>query len=362
LVASYGEYELTPDKDGYVMFWTLKNPNYPERIIKTPSKAMTCKFSPKSPNLIACGMYNGVVAIYDIRNKGDKPIADSKLLEGKHIDTVWEVHWVGIGGNSDADKGENLYSISSDGKITEWSLKKGLEWTDIMFLKRQTNPNHKEEALGGMNFRLTAGFSLDFMKQEGSMYLASTEDGTVNKCSKSYKEQYLESYFGHTGPVYKVRCNPFCSDFFLTASADWTCKLWDWKVDSAKYTFSTTDLFDEVMDIDWNPWMSTMFSRVARDGRVEIWDLSQSLLDPVATECKPSETEKFPSRKTCKFCPTSPILVTGDVVGDINIYRVNGYDEYFNMSAPQQEENFIKAIYPNDYSKYMKDLEKEPTA
>ena len=37
LAASYGEYELSPDREGYLMFWTLKNPNFPERIIKTPS-------------------------------------------------------------------------------------------------------------------------------------------------------------------------------------------------------------------------------------------------------------------------------------------------------------------------------------
>ena len=69
-----------------------------------------------------------------------------------------------------------------------------------MFLKKQSNPNNKDEAPEGMNFS-TAGFSFDFMKQEGSMYLATTENGTVHKCSKSYKEQYLENYFGHTGMI-----------------------------------------------------------------------------------------------------------------------------------------------------------------
>jgi len=140
---------------------------------------------------------------------------------------------------------------------------------------------------------------------------------------------------------------------------DWTCKLWNWKEDVAKATFSTQDLSDEILDIDWNPWMSTMFARVSRDGRLELWDLAQNLLDPVATDGKPTETEKFPSRKTVKFCPTSPILVTGDLVGDINVYRVNGYDEYFNMPALQQEERLIKAVYPNDYAKYLKEFDND---
>ena len=97
LAATYGEFDLQPPLpgqagdhlDGYLAFWTLKNPNNPERKIKTSSRAMSCKFSPRNPNLIGVGMYDGVVAIYDIRNKGDKPIADSKELDTKHLDVVW---------------------------------------------------------------------------------------------------------------------------------------------------------------------------------------------------------------------------------------------------------------------------------
>jgi len=38
LAVSYGEFELeSPFQDGYLMFWSLKNPTYPERIIKYPS-------------------------------------------------------------------------------------------------------------------------------------------------------------------------------------------------------------------------------------------------------------------------------------------------------------------------------------
>lgn len=89
---------------------------------------MTCKFSQSSPNLIATGCYNGVVAIYDIRVPGDKPVADSKLLTGKHLDVVWQVKWVPRSSSGASDKGETLVSISSDGRVVEWSMKKGLEY------------------------------------------------------------------------------------------------------------------------------------------------------------------------------------------------------------------------------------------
>jgi len=96
-----------------------------------------------------------------------------------------------------------------------------------MNLKRQNNPAQKEGQNEGVNFRQAAGFSFEFIKSEPNIYLASTEEATVYRCSKSYAETYLDSYYGHTGAIYRVRCNPFWSDIFLTCSADWSCKLWN---------------------------------------------------------------------------------------------------------------------------------------
>jgi hypothetical protein len=55
-----------------------------------------------------------------------KPIAESKGIEDKHNDIVWEVQWV-----AKEDKEETLVSISGDGRIIEWSLRKGLELTEL---------------------------------------------------------------------------------------------------------------------------------------------------------------------------------------------------------------------------------------
>ncbi len=128
LAVTYGELDLNVNSPGYVMFWTLKNPSYPERIIKYPTRVTCCKFSQQNPNLLATGTYDGVVAIYDLRKKDGKPVAENKELKAKHSDAIWEVHWVGKGSKG-SEKGEGLVSISSDGRIVEWSMKKGLEST-----------------------------------------------------------------------------------------------------------------------------------------------------------------------------------------------------------------------------------------
>lgn len=77
--------------------WTLKSPKYPERIIETNCRITSCKFSDTNPNLVAAGDYNGVISIFDIRSKGNKPIIDSCECENKHIDAVWEIQWIKSG-------------------------------------------------------------------------------------------------------------------------------------------------------------------------------------------------------------------------------------------------------------------------
>lgn len=70
LAVSYGELDHEVKKDnreGLLLFWTLKNPKFPERTIKVKSRITACQFSKKSPNLIAIGDYDGDVAIYDLR-------------------------------------------------------------------------------------------------------------------------------------------------------------------------------------------------------------------------------------------------------------------------------------------------------
>ncbi len=154
---SYGDLNLVSQKEGLLAFWTLKNPSFPERIIKSPSRITCCKFSNDNPHLIACGTYDGVVAIYDIRKKQNSPVAENRELSGKHSDVVWEIQWISKGKAN--DKGESLVSISADARITEWSMKKGLEYTDLMTLKRQTPTSKKDTATESMNFRQAAGLS-----------------------------------------------------------------------------------------------------------------------------------------------------------------------------------------------------------
>lgn len=132
LAVGYGEFDFTKQGDGLVLFWSLKNPEYPQKIYRTDCSVTSLAFANKSYNLLAVGMYDGRVAVYDVRKEDDKAVLEASYNGGKHSDSVWEVRWVDKG----PERAEALVSVSSDGRVTQWSMSKGLECSDLIKLKR----------------------------------------------------------------------------------------------------------------------------------------------------------------------------------------------------------------------------------
>ena len=312
LAVGYGEHSFLDKKNGLLAFWSLKNPGNPELVIECSSGVTSIDFSKASGNLLAVGLYNGTVAIYDVRSRSKSPVLESTYQSGKHSDPVWKLQWVDMG----ADKGESLVSISTDGRITEWSLKKGLEFTDLMKLKRATRKDTGQKSEAFIS-RRSSGTCFDFSRRDPSIYMAGTEEGNIHKCSCSYIEQYLESYEGHMGPVYQIVCSPFSSKFFLSASNDWTIKLWSEFQDSALVTFQHGS--DEINDVKWCPSNSTVFGAVTSGGKVEVWDISTSILKPVLISIRGTAS------LTClEFAQNAPIMVVGSSDGKVAVYRLQG--------------------------------------
>ena len=105
---------------GLVAFWSLKNLQHPLWWFEVKAAVTALDFSTYSPNLLALGMYDGTVAIYDIKSRQGTPSMESDVHSGKHSDPVWKVKWLDHGPERD----EPLVSISTDGRVTQWSIAK----------------------------------------------------------------------------------------------------------------------------------------------------------------------------------------------------------------------------------------------
>lgn len=198
----------------------------------------------------------------------------------------------------------------------------------------------------------------DFSKVDPTLYLAGTEDGVVHKCSQSYNEQVIESYFGHTGPINRLKVSPFVDGVFLTCSTDWTVRLWSQK--STQSIMSLQSGYDYINDVDWSPSNSCVFASASRDGRLDVcqrhgvggsplltlsmaqvWNIEASPISPWITETMEDDT----NLTTVLFSPNAPVVVCGTQTGIVHVYRLGGLTD---GGPPAQQQTRLNKIISAD--------------
>jgi len=315
LAVSYGETDFeSAQKGGAILIWSLKNPEHPDHVIETPTGVMCIAFSHTHHNLLAAGMYDGTVCVYDIGRRDKKPFLESGYLQ-KHTGPVWELRWV----DQNSDRGEKLVSISSDGRITQWTMKKGLDHTDLFKLKKVPNPaKQKDVKSEAFISRNASGFCFDFSPADAELYLCGTEEGNIHLCSRLYNH-FLRNYEGHTEPVYRVKYCPYHPGIFLSASADWTVKLW--QSESTKALMSIQPGNTPCMDICWSPAKPTVFGATTSDGKLLVYDLQQNQMEPSTVY---DIGDPSIHMNSLAFADGSPVVMSGTSSGSVAAFTIHG--------------------------------------
>lgn len=304
----YGSYDFLKETSGLICCFTIKNPTYPEYSFSTESGVMCLDFHPANPALLAVGLYDGTVMVFDIRAKSNKAIYQSTVRTMKHTDPVWQVKW---------DRTELLFfSISSDGRVSKWTLMKNkLEPEEVLKLKlvvdqdKEFVDNKKETFLYG----LAGGMCFDFNPFNDHQFLVGTEEGKIHLCSKAYSGQYLETYEGHFLAVYAVKWNKYHERVFLSCSADWKIKMWDVSLTRPILSY---DLKNAVGDVEWAPYSSTVFAAVTYTGQLYVYDLQQ---EKHKYMCEHTAMKDAIANHVA-FNQEDPIILVGDHKGGVNSF------------------------------------------
>lgn len=308
-IVALGSYQFgkKPNATGICLF-SIKNPSFPEYVWPCSENVLCLDFNPTRPSLLAVGLANGNVMVIDIKRKDKTPIYLSSLKTKKHSDAVWEIHW-----NAENAK-PNFNSVSSDGRVFNWTLtKEKLECEELFKLKYIDRKNKNSEQDESILNSLASGLCFDFSPFDKFLFLVGTEEGAIHLCSSAYSGEYQFSYDGHQLAVYRVRFSPFNSDVFLSGSADWSIKVWKLNTKAAVMTF---DLGQAIVDVSWSPFNSAVFICLSLD-KMHVFDLGANKYEPMA--------EIHPVDRKCTNLALNwkePIVLVGDSHGGVSSFKL----------------------------------------
>ncbi|KIM56500.1 hypothetical protein SCLCIDRAFT_17183 [Scleroderma citrinum Foug A] len=276
-VASYNKNPAALNEpDGIVAVWNLHLLERPEFIFHSQSDVLSVTCSPFHSNLVFGGTYSGQILLWDTRSK-HLPVLKTPLSAAGHTHPVYAMRMVGT------QNAHNLITSSTDGTVCSWLVDMLAQPQETLELIHAGHNKTGEVAIT----------TLDFPDNETTTFWVGTEEGNVYQANrydragaKAGLNQY-DIYKGHAGPVMGLHFHPLVgpvdfSDLFLTASVDWTVKLWRAKSlakpSTAAHTIPPIYSFDEaddyVYDVKWHPGHPALFGTADGSGKFELWNLN----------------------------------------------------------------------------------------
>ncbi|GBM33551.1 Cytoplasmic dynein 1 intermediate chain 2 [Araneus ventricosus] len=338
LVASYNNNEDSPhDPDGVCLVWNMKfKKTTPEYIFHCQSAVMSTCFAKFHPNLVLGGTYSGQIVLWDNRSSKRTPVQRSPLSAIAHTHPVYCIQVVGT------QNAHNLVSISTDGKFCTWSLDMLSAPQDTMEL------SHQKQS------RPVSVTSLSFPSGDYNNFIVGSEEGTIYTASRHGSKAGIHELFeGHQGPVtglssHSAQGHIDFSHLFLSASMDWTVKLWSLKDSKPLYSFE--DNGDYVCDVAWSPVHPSVFACVDGMGRLDIWNLNNDTELPTVS----AVADGNPALNRVVWTPSGHQVAVGDDLGRVYIYDVGE-----QLATPKNDEwsRFVHTLQELENNKADQELD-----
>ena len=239
---------------------------FPPSLPPSPFLPPLLPSSPQDNNLVGAGQYNGQLAYFDVR-KGNGPV-EATPIDISHRDPIYDFAWL------QSKTGTECMTVSTDGNVLWWDLRKMNECVENMPLKEKNS----ETTVGGV--------CLEYDTNAGpTNFMVGTEQGQIFSCNRKAKNpvdrvKYVLS--GHHGPIYGLRRNPFNSKYFLSIG-DWTARVW--VEDTAVKTPILTTKYHPtyLTGGTWSPSRPGVFFTIKMDGAMDVWDLYYKHNEPTLT-------------------------------------------------------------------------------
>ncbi|NXM08992.1 WDR34 protein, partial [Tyrannus savana] len=342
----------------YVCTWNLDrrglNPQDPDVVLVTPSSVMCLAFHPSQPSLIAGGLFNGELVVWDTSRTGDPVIWRTGMTDDTHTDPIYQVHWLPDPKHKHHCR---LLTVSTDGKILVWREERNgqLVLADGFALVAQQIPRSARLKKLAWAEGAVGVTSLSFSPFDPHVFVVGVEGGYSLRCSTAAQTPALPprgssvplrapvefAFSPHAGPVYSVSCSPFhrqvlpikrCfllppspRNLFLSCGTDGQVHLHSMLQPQPLFAVQVSQKY--LFCVCWSPVRPLVFAAASGEGNVCVagelllFDLARSTQQPTVSlkqalsHC-PVYCLEFNSKQT-------QLLAAGDAAGTVKVWQLS---------------------------------------
>ncbi|XP_035995843.1 WD repeat-containing protein 34 isoform X1 [Fundulus heteroclitus] len=321
IVCAYGR---TDDGDwthqkSCVCLWNLDRrrlrPKQADLVLEVPAAVTSVCCHPERPALIAGGLYNGEVVVWDTSRTQDPVLAQTGMSADSHREPVYQVVWVPLQKKGDF----GVLSSSSGGEVLLWLVDPDQGRLVLnaayAFVRQQLPHSSSLKSRGSSRVGVSA---LALSPWDADTFLVGSEGGLLLRCSFSCGPPAAVAPEGRSvapraparfcfrpagGPVHSLHCSPFHRyrlpppqtaavltrydptrlrrNLFISAGTDGEVRLGSLLQADPLLAVRVSDSY--VFQAQWSPSRPLVFAAATGQGEVQIFDLARKSLRPAAT-------------------------------------------------------------------------------
>ncbi|XP_037821979.1 dynein intermediate chain 4, axonemal [Lucilia sericata] len=306
-------------KTGSVFIWNIKNPVNPERMYSFQAPVVTVEFSPYTPQLLAIGLYDGSVFVYDISNVEQPKISVSPRLATTSCEPITSIKWIAHNVNeTKLHDLEPFLALSRDGIITRYTIVNspnllGFQQMKLDRIEGKIEGLEIDKKLSQMEAnRHPQGIYICLDALHGDIYYVLTDEGCLHKCSTNYPNQHLEVLQLHEAGVNYMEFSPWSPKLYLTCGNDWCIRIWLLGIQKPLITLKYH--MGPVHAASWSTTHSSIIVALHRNS-LDVWDLKRSILKPASS----SKVTKEPYYTTFKLSLCGRSVAVGNSNGIVDM-------------------------------------------
>ncbi|CAG4991625.1 unnamed protein product [Colias eurytheme] len=265
------DFNRNPRSSVVSYIWDIENANNPEVIFTPTCPLLDLQFNPRDRNMLAGGLINGQVGVWDRRHDGDASVKCAPHVA--HRELVRNVLFI------NSKSGQEFFSSGPDGACKWWDIRNMSEPTEEMIID-VVKSSFDVQSMANSNGVST----LEYEPTIPTRFMVGTENGFViggNRKGKTPMEKLPAKFEAHLGPVWSLERNPNFLKNFLTVG-DWTVRVWSEDCRESAVVWSPPHRH-KITAATWSPTRLSLMLVTQWNGLLATWDLLRRQHEPVLT-------------------------------------------------------------------------------